>query len=189
MSGSKKMLSMCKTGLFLSWENLCYLGTLFGTLKWYILSKYYSTYCSMDYTTRKQHNYVTCSGETGNKSAGRCFSFRTYPMHSARHNVNNTHSHSCSAFMSDSFYNSSTKVIEMEFHSFWIGIPWLYRIKIACTVVSYLMRNLSIRLVPCFTRAGHILLFHSGHCDHDTMILGLLIIYYLWSYHAFYDIV
>ncbi len=31
---------------------------------------------------------------------------------------------------------------------------WLYQIKIACTVDSYLMRNLSLRLVPCFARAG-----------------------------------
>ncbi len=42
---------------------------------------------------------------------GRCFSFklRAYPMHSGKHNVNNSHSHSCSAFMSDSFYNSQGK--------------------------------------------------------------------------------
>ncbi len=35
---------------------------------------------------------------------------------------------------------------------------WLYQIKIACTVDSYLMRNLSLRLVPCYARAGHICL-------------------------------
>ncbi len=37
-------------------------------------------------------------------------------------------------------------------------MPWVsVSDKIACTVDSYLMRNLSLRLVPCFVRAGHIL--------------------------------
>ena len=55
-----------------------------------------------------------------------------------------------------SFCNSSINVIEREFNSFWIWMPWLYWLKKACTVDSYLMRNLSLRLVHCFARAGHI---------------------------------
>ncbi len=85
--------------------------------------------------------------------------YRPYSMHSARHNVSNTHSiHKVRSWATPFIivHPRQPLVIEREFHSFCIGIPWLYRVKITCTVDSYLMRNLYLRLVPCFARAGHI---------------------------------
>ncbi len=113
--------------------------------------------------------YVTCSGVTGYKLEGRCFSsvhqrMTNYSNNSlctilspAKHNA--THHWRC-AFMSDSFYNSQVKPLLFKKSSTvsrYECPELLYWIKIACTVDSYFIRNLSLWLVPCFARAGHIL--------------------------------
>ena len=128
-------------------------------------------------STLKTNKYVICSGETENKSQGRCFSFSVqYCMtnigpipcafnQTPRPNItlfinNKAHSYSRGAFICDSFYNSSSKVSR----SYWKGVPQLLdrnalivsdKNSMQCWFLL-IMRNLSLRLFLCFTRAGHI---------------------------------
>ncbi len=94
----------------------------------------------------------------------------------------------CSAFMSFSFYNSSSKV---SLSSYWKGVPqlldknalivWLYRIKIACSVDSFLVKNLSLRLVPCFTRARHNIVMRSSGISQNSLMWHFQ--FSIWSAH------
>ena len=77
--------------------------------------------------------------------------YRPYPMHSARQY---THS-SCNAFKHGSRVTPFIIVKSSLCYSNWVP-RWLYWIKKACTVDSYLMRNLSLRLVPFHQSRSHI---------------------------------
>ncbi len=82
--------------------------------------------------------------------------YRHYSMHSAIHN--DTHHWWC-AFMSDSFYDSQCKPLLLKGSStVSTGMPWVIvfdKNSMHCWFILK-KRNLSLRLVHCFARAGHI---------------------------------